>query len=1021
MVLRLYAALRYLLLALLMMASLHATSERCYSVQIGYFESNRPETFLSKNLPEACRIVPKGSGKAVVCGCGSEAAIRRSIPHYRERFPGAFLTSIPSSHFKAKQQKVSASKQIQRKHVPAAKTDVRKHDTQEKISGTKPEEKAAESDRIDTLMYQIFLYNNDLKNALKVAKKVLKRHPGSPEWLKRLADVLTWSGKSHEAFKHYLYLYEYERQRSERKEKPKSTGYGSYDAFFAALGKLYTNPTDKTQLIHFLQTAQKLGVTEEAAIALDKLYAQSRDPLLLRYSASFYDQAGMQKEALARLEQLRRRKALDAKDAVRLARIYYAQRRFSQALDALLSVNEEVHANESDYWRLLTDLYIYRKEDARAAKLLRVLCMRSTTCRQSDYDFLIRYYRQQEPEYAAKSAYRAYRMFHKPGYLFTYADIMLARKDTGAVRRALARLTTKEKRRLHRIPLYWMTLTRLYQLENQDDAARQAFEKAHRLDPASTEILTQYGWFLLSLEDPKALQKIVSEVEAKAQEDPALTVLAAAIENRLGHPRKAYRYYMQALKKRPQSVDIRLDLADLLETMGEKARASQMRRKVFEQLRKRFASNPGLLNDPVFLTHYLRVSIPFLPAEAYRRLLAKAKQVLDPEAVRNFGVAEAVYRGNGDYAAFLARELRRPAVWLRTYLAAHTNDTGRMRELLYRYGAVMPAVERVNFEIKTGQIAKARETLHEAREENPRSDALYRQKYGLEKQYANKLVTDLGYDRQGDFDNRYARLKNLQHLSGNLYLGTLFSYGRNSVPDPLQKVRREEYLARLWLKLKRERTETVVGAGYRNSYSQSGQYFASFAAQLSAGLHAGLHLEKNGLANETVDLRRRGEKDSLKVDANYRFDPRYGVALELSHARYRDQDGTRLGEGSLFVLQTDQSLQFDYPDLVLREYLHTAHFSSLGIRSRLPQSYTEAGAGLSIGKSVTERYNASWKPYADLSATYHNRFGFYFSGGVGLCGRMFGNDYLNLYLGYSRSAAENEPLWNLKLIHNYLY
>ena len=462
-------------------------------------------------------------------------------------------------------------------------------------------------------------------------------------------------------------------------------------------------------------------------------------------------------------------------------------------------------------------------------------------------------------------------------------------------------------------------------------------------------------------------------------------------------------------------------MADLLDTMGKRSHAAKMRREVFTELQKRLKQRPALLNDPLFLTHYLRVAVYYLPADAYRKVLTHAQKVLDRQAYLNFKVAWAVYRGSGDYAQFLARQLKKPALWMRTYLTARSHDTTRMRELLYRYGAIIPAVEKVNFQISTGEIAAARETLFKAQEKNPESEVLYRQKVSLEKQYANRLVTDMGYDRQGDFENGYVRMKNLQHLSNALYLGTLFAYGRNTLSGVPGGYNSEETMARLWLKLMTEKSEVAFGGGYRNSYSQSGQLFLSMARQFTAKLHAKADLQKNGVADETIDLRRRGEKDQIRLQAQYTFDPRYSISVDAAHSIYRDQDGSKLGTGERYGLEADQRLQFDYPDLVVREYLHAAHFSPRGIRNRLPKSYTEGGIGLSIGKSVTDRYNASWKPYADLSATYHNRFGFYFGGGVGLCGRLFTNDYLNLYLGYSRSAAEDEPLWNFKLTHNYLY
>jgi hypothetical protein len=182
-----------------------------------------------------------------------------------------------------------------------------------------------------------------------------------------------------------------------------------------------------------------------------------------------------------------------------------------------------------------------------------------------------------------------------------------------------------------------------------------------------------------------------------------------------------------------------------------------------------------------------------------------------------------------------------------------------------------------------------------------------------------------------------------------------------------------------------------------------------------------LEFEKSKNANETLDLRLKGKKDYSAMGIRYQFNQRLAFEAEASNSNYKWQKGDTLGNSQRYNIQMQQKIKFSYPDILFREYLTIANFNDKGIKE-LPDNYIEGGLGVQIGMGSLKRYSSSWRPYADLSTSYHDTFGLSFAGQFGVCGKFIGDDYLNLSLNYSRSAVDkNEELWLLKLTHSYLY
>ncbi len=996
------------ILILIFVTQLYATQQKdiCYNIQIGSFANSSLKDIQKLSFPQACKIIENNGAYAIKCECDTEVNIRKKLPYYQKNVPGAFLTKTDKKLF-------NQTTHNKRESTPQEIIQRIKEDKLKKQKPTKPDQKRSET--LIELMYKVFIYNNDLKNAQKVALAALKRDPSNLMWRKYLADALSWSGKTKEAFKHYTYIYK--KNRKKYNIKPKIEGYGSYDRYFMLLGKIYSNPKNQNSIDEFIKEAEKLGNSEEAVEALDKLYNKTKSVPALKTSANLYLKLGLKQEAMRRFKILEKAKLLDIKTAMTLSRVFFEEKKFTNSLNVLLSVKHKATIKDREYWLLLVNIYSYLKEDEKAAKLLRVLC-NNHECKKGEYDKLISFYSKKDKEFTLKTSLKAFRQLKESSYFFSFTKMSLEKKDTSAVIQAISLLTPKEKREYKKLPLFWLTIASLDDQLGETKKAILAYKQALNLDPESIEILTQYSWYIMDKNSVPNLQNIVHKVEQRSTEDKKLYILAAAINYKLNHIQKAYKYYTKAVQSDPDNVSLKLDYANLLRVMGQKEYADKITYNVYKSLQNKMVNRPNLLKEKEFLKNYLRASISFIPAQNYREVMNYAKTILDRETYINMDISWKLYTKDGDTVQYLSKQLKKTEVWLESYLTIRSNNIYAMRELLYKYGAILPLVDKISMELKTKQIALARIETFEALEKIPNNQSLYRTKYDIDTQYGNKFNSEIGYESQGDLERSYIKIENIHHLANRYYLGASFNYGKNNSNNIDLS---EDSTAKLWLKMLMNNGYIEAGGGYSDKYTQYPQYFFNLYNKLTNKLSIKLEFEKNKSANETLDLRLKGKKDYSAMGIRYQFNQRVSFEAEASNSNYKWQKGGTLGNAQRYNLQMQQKIKFSYPDILFREYLSIANFHDKGLKD-LPDDYIEGGLGVQIGMGSLNRYSSSWKPYADLSTTYHDSFGLSFAGQIGVSGKFVGDDYLNLSLNYNRSAVnESEELWLLKLTHSYLY
>ncbi len=957
----------------------------CYSIQIASFKNSSLEELQKIPLAKNCVVMENEKGGYFIgCECSDKKEISKKLSKYKKKIPKAFIVKIRRNLFELAKEK---------------KNLLKNPDLQE-------------------LIYRVFIYNNDLKNAYKIAYEKVKENPNTLLWRKRLADILLWSGKNREALDEYFYIYKKTQDKKLERIILKASVEGrDYEKAYEIIKKkLFSHPDNKKYLKEFTALAYKSGKIEESAKILDKVYRKSKNATVLKNSALLYYKSGNLEEAKKRFLLIKKAGMLDVDGAKILSEIFFAEKKPALALKALLSVKKRVSSKDRDYWRRVSLLYEYLNRADKAIEILYGLCLKGE-CDREDYDKLIRYFYGKDEKKALKISYKAFKKFQDPSYFIYYAKILLKRDEPERVYEKLLTLSWKMRKRMENLPSFWLVKANLFRKIGKVKKADFCYRKALSLDENSSEILAQYADFLLFSGRAEELRKVLKKAERKAKKDASLYIVLASLYYSLDEPSKASFFYKKALKAYPFDVNLKIAYAEFLKASGNETEAFKILRKIYLKLAKRLRNDPSLLKKRFFLKPFLEVSLYFVNGKKYEEFLKYAKEILSEDEYERYRLSYALYKKRDREAEFIAKRLKNKALWLRIRLALNRGDKEALKDLLYRYSSFIPSYEKSKLYLKTGNVAGAMSASFEALEKYPKNRSVYKNREALLESYADRFDSEAGYRKREDLKTFYAKFQNLSHLSDEYYLGVRIEADRYEYESVFK-----EYAFKMWLKALSDRGFVKIGIGYRDTDDPYLNYFLYLHSKFGDAVESDFKIYKNEKSDESIDLLLCGKKEGGSANIRYLLSSRSAFSTLLEANRYRLLNGESVGKSYKLMLSAFQKTRLSYPNVTFREFISFMKFSDQNFKYLPPKDYVEGGVGVSLGDAFRGKRFYRWRPYADFSLFKNSLFGLSYAAVVGASGGFLGDDNLDVSLNYNRSAGSfNDELWFLKLKHSYLY
>ena len=898
-------------------------------------------------------------------------------------------------------------------HLPIPLAD--KNDTRI-LSAQKRDEKLR-------LMFQVFTYSSDLKNAYVVGQKALKYFPDSLYWHQKMAEVSQWIDKPNEAIRHYEFIY---KKTHDLKLRKKILDYSlaayQYETAAPILKEIaLSNPSEKN-LDKLVDIYNKTGSPEEAAKILENLSMKNDfNETLAAKALKIYMEMGEASSASRLVERIEKEKSYNIYTATALGDYYLSQKNSMAAYRSMQKVKKSsLGGNTLSYYRWMSDMGWYLQKFKVAAEASRKLYERGEAQPQ-DYERILFYYKDKESAFVGRVAYAAYRKFGKKylytGYLDTLSQLKQYHRLVTEIEKGFRGPMGKD---LKSEVYIWLMLGGAYGAEKEYTKSIEAYRQALRLDPSSAEIEAAILWSYIDHKQYAAMKAMMWEIEKRRTIPPVLKLPLAVGNFVMQRSDRAMLYVKELMKYNRKSIDLKFMYADLMQTREETGAFMKMMEKIYTILDAQRKREPSRMHHAAFVENYLKSAMYFMPVDQFERVLHRSKSLLSTKRYREITIFQTLRHRAQERAEYLSRKLKQVEPWMQLNVALFEDARADQQTILYRYYTILPIRDRVTAAVRTGNIAFAQTLLFKGLEENRRDYLLYQQMRDLDEKYANTVHLKGGLQRRTELDRKYL------DISGHYYLHEAWRFFaraatvQNSMRKAqiFKKLPRNETLFKMGIEKRFTRGIFSLEAGVRAAMKTYGFAKAKLHYDIISRIFIEAECSNSHIADETTYLLLGGKKDELKVKTSFQYLPSTSVALKVSGQHFYSQDNYSLGKGYRIGMEWYHQIRHGYPDLAWSLFSEYGNYKEeegkrgviddlpyLSTTQVLPETYYTVGTTFYYGMANKQNYTRVWRPYVSFSPYFNglnNQFDFSLDAGVG--GLLYDRDHLNFGLSYDQSV-----------------
>lgn len=887
------------------------------------------------------------------------------------------------------------------------------------------------------LMYQVFIYKTDLESAYKVAKKALKLYPNDLEWHQKMAEVAQWTDRAQEAMKHLIVIYKAKPSNEIREKLIQSTLDNSQYEKAAPLikSKLLENPS-KTNIDTFSYIWEKAGKSEEAADILYNIYkTDSNNIYALEDALRLY----MDSKNLSKTKELISSIETDGIKSSKISSLityyYYNSNDLKSLYNTLIQTKNQL-PNDEAYLRKISDLGWYLGDRNKAINAS-IRLEEMGKAKLQDYERIISQ-SDTHPTRTMNSALRAWNIYHKPYFFYTYAYLSLEHKKYASLVKELNKVESSSSnfRLFNSNPLYYMIKAQALQEKGDHKGVKRALLKAKKLKPNDPEIMSTLLWFYMDIRDARGLKNLVFEIEKHTPSYSLFLPLATA-HFYLQRSDKAMLYVSKILEQEPNNIDLKFLYSYILQVQNEPQAAMKQTKEIYDLLEKKRAKKPSLMREQQFLDRYLRSAMYIINPDSFIKLLKESKPYLDETHYGNISLFWAQRHNAQEQANMILQHAKNIEPWMKLNQALQLRDHISLQDLLYRYYLELPVSDSVNAAKASGNIAFGYTLAFEGLSANSKNELLYLELKQYAEVHADLLEVETSYLGRGILDQKYLDIENRTYLARGFWLIVSGQLVSNSVTDyeTLATVPDEESMGTIMLKKEFDNGIVSIGGGYRDAMTGNAFALAELDWKLSNRFNLKLKGGYQSKAQETTYLMLGGNKDFFSGEISYRLLPSTQFVVSHEESSYNSQDDVDLGDGSRTRIIIRRNFRIGYPDISTSLFAEFGRYDeSSGSRGvidtlmpvptyALPDDYDIYGLNISYGMQQTNIYTGVWRPYAEVAPLYNSttdEINLALRGGV--AGSIYNQDHLIFGFDYAQAVnGTQESYFKLFLNYKLLY
>ncbi|MHB8056762.1 MAG: tetratricopeptide repeat protein [Desulfuromonadaceae bacterium] len=869
------------------------------------------------------------------------------------------------------------------------------------------------------LSYDVFLANSNPAEAFLVAERAVLSRPRDQQWRRKAAQSGEWSGNSAKALDHWFFLATELHQQNAVDQSfrlARALGDGSKLKFLLELRGFSGNPE---LLREYVAVCELSGFPEDAIAVLEKQRGGADRKYVLERLAGLYEAVGRHTDAITALLDKTASYGVSAADLLKAASLAYGSRDVLAAYTILTLGKQQIPSAEKEYWQTFGDL-AWALQDIRTAEKAARLLINTGVGRDVDYQRLILLTREKYPGQAYDTAMEAWKRFGTEGYLLAMLELGTAQKRYRELALIKEAAQFDALKSIEDSTYYWQLVALVYQGLGDAGASMRSYRKAVEISPYDHLLAGGYIWLLLDLGQRDELKKTLEGFKERLQAAPELYDVYAAAYSYLGEYSKALKYYQARYGKMRNDPSWLAGYADAMEQSGWPEPAFLERLRALHLVRKSLKSAHDVSETErrALLNSYAALAMRVEPGEAVdRQMQAIISSPQDPVS-RELVIAWAMSSGRSDlgrmwYWKEFARMARRP-LWVELSQAMDENDRPRIMGLLQKELQRLPYRDAVEGASRVGWTPVAETHAFERFQINDRDhllDQQLRTLYGgrpggfryrmsltdqagvgfVEQQLAHAFAVTPHYSLRVEVGNT-----DIRHQKTGI-LGEYASSAQNAQIGLLMRHERgtAEFKAGVTDALSR-----YVSSSLQSGWRVDNRFTMDFALLMGAA------------GTESVYMKIGGLKDEGRISLLGALTPRDMLSLRVSGRYLRDQERRSLGRGAAFESELTHRFLSSWPDTTLRAFGGYHYYERTGVpvgkalllipgsladpSYYVPESFIQAGIGISVGQDGRTNYTKRWGPFASVDTSRISTSGSGFRYELGLVGPVFGLDKLEL-------------------------
>lgn len=868
------------------------------------------------------------------------------------------------------------------------------------------------------LGYEVFLANNNTRDAFNLAEKALAIRPGDPVWRRRAAQTGEWTGNFPHALEHWYFL---ATNKSDPEAKLHAIRLSRELREFTTLKGLLESEFRQGRqngLREYVAVSEALGLPEDAIEVLEHNKSGMEGKYVLEQLARIYEATGHTDNAIASLLELAGRYGASARILLNAASLSYGKGDVLAAYTILNLGRKSIPERELEYWGTLSDLDWALQYTRGAAMASRVLVNQGKG-RNVDYQRLIAVNRDLDKAetYALAldgwNRYKASEFF----YVLVETGIELNHQDELV---SLVAAAGKEGalKPLEEYSYYWMLLSRIRKATGDVAASISNYQEAMRRSPDNGALAAGYIWLLLDLDQRNELRNTLQAWQGREKSYPELYDPFGAAFAYIGEHNKALSFLRVRYSKMNNDAGWLAAYADLLEQTGSPDQAFLERIRALELARTRMKQADALAErDRIELVRvYARLAMRVEPGDVLDDLMKKLMRGKQDDVTRELVSAWALTTERNDFARLwylreYARLTRRPE-WVELAMALEENDRDRIARLLDHDPERLPYRDAVEGALRTGRTTEAETLAFESFQVNDRDYLLDQQVRDVFNARPGWFQYGLNLIDQGGVAFLEQQLSLAYPLTPRVSLradagGAEIRHRKNGVlrmyPSSVQHIR-------AGLSLRHDIGKVEVTAGFYDGLSRYVMAALHSDLKLNRILTLDLALRMGIEAGETLLLKVGGLKDEASIGIQEALTNRDSLQLRLTARSLRDQDRHELGQGTSIESELNHRLSRNWPDTSLRLFAGYHNYHRTGTpRGRalalipgrvanaayyVPETFAQTGLGVNAGQEGRTGYIRHWRPFGSLDTNWNSVSGIGFHYELGLVGPLFGLDKL---------------------------